>query len=68
MSRFWQGWQERGSGTVQWAALLTIEAAPQLLSASPVASRLAPLKGLDPPELARLTSKERPSVLGGQDA
>jgi hypothetical protein len=64
----WRGWEERGLGAVQCVALLAIEAAPQL--SLPAQPRQGPLRssGLDPPKLARLTSQEGMSVLGGQDA
>jgi hypothetical protein len=43
-----------------------LEAVPELLDASPAASRHAALKGLDPSELARIYLGPAQSVLGGQ--
>jgi hypothetical protein len=55
--RLWNGSMHR---------FASIEAVQRLLGASPVASRHAALKSLDPPELARIALGQGPSVLGGQ--
>jgi hypothetical protein len=57
---------KRGSHPTAQSAFLVNQNRPAIVNASPVASRHAALKGLDPPALARIASVQGPSVLGGQ--